>query len=107
MARKDKLSTTSLDTYGSSQGQNNQVRRKTNVSEKSIANLHPRAKSEVVRKKKFMQLDIIEFEDYLNRMAKYKKMTRTKYILSLIRADKELHETEYAMLRNLSDFDTK
>lgn len=107
MARKDKLSTTSLDTYGSSQSQNNQVLRKTTVSEKSIANLHPRAKSEVVRKKKFMQLDIIEFEDYLNRMSKYKKMTRTKYILSLIKADKELHEEEYAMLRNLSDFDPK
>ena len=105
MARKDKLSTTSLDTYGSSQSQDNQVRRKTNVSEKSIANLHPRAKSEVVKKKKFMQLDIIDFEDYLNRMSKYKKMTRTKYILSLIKADKELHEEEYEMLRNLSEFD--
>lgn len=105
MARKDKLSTTSLDTYGSSQSQDNQVRRKTNVSEKSIANLHPRAKSEVAKKKKFMQLDIIDFEDYLNRMSKYKKMTRTKYILSLIKADKELHEEEYEMLRNLSEFD--
>ena len=106
MARKDKLSTTSLDTYGSSQSQDNQVRRKTNVSEKSIANLHPRAKIEVVRKKKFMQLDIIEFEDYLNRMSKYKKMTRTKYILSLIRADMELHEEEYEALKNLSAFDS-
>ena len=40
-----------------------------------------------------------------NYRSKYKKMTRTKYILSLIRADKELHEEEYEMLRNLSGYD--
>ena len=108
MARKDKLATTALDNYGMAAGQQDQVeKKKSNVSPKSIANLHPRAKSEVKRITKYMQLDIIEFEDYLNRMSKYRGMTRTKYIQSLIRADMELHEEEYEALKNLSAFDSK
>lgn len=110
MAGKDKLATTALDNYGKAAGQQDQVKKKkSNVSPKSIANLHAPTKSEVEVKRatKYMTLDIIEFEDYLNRMSKYKGMTRTKYIQSLIRADMELHEREYGALRNLSDFDTK
>lgn len=110
---KPKVSTTSLDIY---QGESEQQRqgkeqkeKKSNVSPNSIANLKAPTKSEVEVKRatKYMTLDIIEFEDYLNRMSKYKGMTRTKYILSLIRADMELHEREYGALRNLSAFDTK
>ena len=52
-----------------------------------------------------MQLDIIQFDDYLHRIAKYKRMTRTKYILSLIKQDYETHKEEYEMLKNLSEFD--
>lgn len=102
MARKNKLDTTSLDSYGSSSGQ--QASTKSNVSPRSIKNLHPRQKGSG-RDKKYMQLDIYEFEDYLNRMAKYKRMTRTAYIQSIIRADMEQHVMEYEALKSLPDYD--
>lgn len=70
---------------------------------KSLENLRPRQKGE--SPKKYMQLNIYEFEDYLNRMSKYKKMTRTKYILSLIAKDYAEHEDEYKALKLLTDYD--
>ncbi len=100
MAKKNKLNTTALDTYGSEQTTGEKT---SNVHPNSLANLHPRKSGR--SEKKYMQLDIKEFEDYLNRMSKYKGMTRTKYILSIIRRDYEAHEAEYEMLKNLSGFD--
>lgn len=100
MAKKNKLNTTALDTYGSETAA---AEKTSNIHPNSIANLRPREKGRAA--KKYMQLDILEFEDYLNRMAKYKGMTRTKYILSIIRQDYEAHEEEYKMLKNLSGFD--
>ena len=101
MAKKDKLKTTALDNYGSETAA---AEKTSNVHPNSIANLRPRkpGKSD----KKYMQLDIIEFEDYLNRMAKYKGMTRTKYILSLIQQEMDTHVEEYNLLKNLSEYDT-
>lgn len=107
MARKDRLDTTALKNYGGGSGGNqpDPEQKKSNVNPRSLANLRPRAKGR--SDKKYMQLDIIEFEDYLNRMSKYKKTTRTKYIQELIRQDKKQHEDEYALLVNLSEFDKK
>ena len=101
MARKNKLDTTSLDSYGSAAGLTPPAKSKVNPA--SLKNLHPRKKGSG-REKKYMQLDIYEFEDYLNRMAKYKRMTRTAYIQSLIRKDMEEHTAEYEALRSLPDF---
>lgn len=103
MAKKNKIDITALDNYGSDSGTVT-VEKTSNVHPNSIANLHPRIKEEP-KPTKYMQLNIIEFEDYLNRMAKYKGMTRTKYILNLIRQDYESHKEEYESLKNLSGFD--
>lgn len=108
MAKKTKLTTTSLDNYGSpTEFEIDSVEKNTakqhNIHPNSLKNLHPRTDGKT--EKKYMQLDIKEFEDYLNRMAKYKGMTRTKYIQSLIKKDYEAHIEEYELLKNLSRFD--
>lgn len=72
---------------------------KHKINENSLKNLQPRKKG--VREKKYMQLDIIEFEDYLNLMCKNQGVTRTKYILALIRKDFEEHRQEYELLQQL------
>lgn len=103
MAKKNRIDITALDNYGNESSSAAVDKTTSNVHPNSIANLHPRKKGKT--DKKYMQLDIMEFEDYLNRMAKYKGMTRTKYILGLIRADYEANKDEYEMLKNLSGFD--
>ncbi len=79
--------------------------KKSNINPKSLANLKPRAKGKT--EKKYMQLDIMGYEDYLNRMSHYKKMTRTKYIQELIKKDFEEHIDEYESLKKLKGFDKK
>ena len=103
MARKQALNTTSLTNYGNHPKPEEGTTRKINP--RSLENLRPRAKG--AKPKKYMQLDIADYEDYLNRMSKYKKMTRTKYITELIRQDYELHKDEYNLLKNLTEFDKK
>ena len=104
MAKKNMLNLTALDNSGSKTVKAAEPTEKaSNVSPNSIANLRPRKKG--IPPKKYMQLDIIEFDDYLHRIAKYKRMTRTKYILSLIKHDYETHKEEYEMLKKLSEFD--
>ena len=107
MAKKNRLSLTALDNYGSEAVKAPEAAEPTektsNVSPNSIANLRPRKQG--IPPKKYMQLDIIQFDDYLHRIAKYKRMTRTKYILSLIKQDYETHKEEYEMMKKLSEFD--
>ena len=81
------------------------VSAKTNMNPRSLANLRPRAKGKT--DKKYMQLDIMGFEDYLNKMSKYNKMTRTKYIQELIRKDAEAHKEEYKLLQELGKLSSK
>ena len=104
MARKSKIDTTALTNYGNTSTPDPE-KNKTNVHPNSLKNLHPRAKGK--SEKKYMQLDIIEFEDYLNRMSKYKGMTRTRYIQELIRQDFKNHEDEYNLLKNLPEYDKR
>ena len=104
MARKSKIDTTALTNYGNTSTQDPKEK-KTNIHPNSLRNLHPRAKGK--SDKKYMQLDIIEFEDYLNRMSKYKGVTRTKYLQELIRQDYLKHEDEYNLLKNLPEYDKK
>lgn len=107
MARKKSIDTTALINYGNSsvKEQDEKKEKKTNIHPNSIKNLRPRPEGKT--NKKYMQLDIIEFEDYLNRMSKYKGSTRTKYIQELIRQDYKKHEDEYSLLKNLPEFDKK
>lgn len=103
MARKKKTEGTEKAAKGSASKKSKGTSRTSNVSEKSIANLHPRmdGRSPV----KYMQVNVFGYDDYLYRMARYHKMTTTKYILSLIKKDKEEHEEEYESLQKLSEFD--
>ena len=104
MARKSKIDTTALTNYGNTSTPDLE-KNKTNIHPNSLKNLHPRAKGK--SEKKYMQLDIIEFEDYLNRMSKYKSVTRTRYIQELIRQDFKKHEDEYNLLKNLPEYDKR
>lgn len=72
---------------------------KHKINENSLKNLRPRQKG--VREKKYMQLDIMGFEEYLNLMSKNQGVTRTKYILALIKKDFEEHQKEYELLQQL------
>ena len=74
----------------------------SNVSEKSIANLHPRTDGKSPAR--YMQVNVYGYEDYLYRMARYRKMTTTKYVLELIKKDAEQHKADYESLKTLSDF---
>ncbi len=75
--------------------------RKSNVNPRSLENLRPRAKGR--SEKKYMQLDIIGYEDYLALMCKAQGITRTKYIQNLLREDYEKNKKKYELLRELRD----
>lgn len=68
---------------------------------KSQENLHPRKKGRTPTL--FMQLNIYEFEDYLNTMSKDEGIPRTKYIQKLIRKDMEERKERYELLKKLEE----
>lgn len=77
--------------------------RKTNFNPKSLENLKTNDRPKAPTK--YMQVNVYGYEDYLYRMARYNKMTTTKYLLSLIKKDKEAHAAEYESLQKLTEFD--
>lgn len=100
-----------LDTYGATTLTNYATdvtiepeaqEKKTSVNPKSIANLHERRDGKSPAK--YMQVNIYGYDDYLYRIARYNKMTTTKYVLALIRKDFEEHALEYEHLQELPEF---
>ena len=100
MARKPKADTSALDNYAAGSAA---VETHSNVSPKSIANLHPRTDGKAPTK--YMQVNVYGYDDYLYRMARYNNLTTTKYILSLIKKDAEEHAAEYEQLKTLPKYD--
>lgn len=101
MARK--INTDMLRNYAADSYQEDRESKKiSNVSPRSIANLHKRTDGKSPTK--YMQINVFEYEDYLYRMARYHKKTTTKYILSLIEKDAAEHEEEYTALKKLPEF---
>ena len=105
MARKTQNDLTALETYAAggesapAEGQDN----KTNYNPKSLENLKTNSRPKAPTK--FMQVNVYGYEDYLYRMARYKNMTTTKYLISLIEKDKAAHAAEYESLQKLTEFD--
>ncbi len=75
--------------------------KKSNVHPNSLANLHPRTPGRTP--KKYMQLDIKGFEEYLNLISKHHGVTRTRYIQNLIRKDMEENQDLYQALKTVRD----
>ena len=102
MARKPKSD--ALSRYAATAPETQEPQeKKSSVNPASLANLHPRQDGKSPTK--YMQINVYGYEDYLYRMARYNKMTTTKYVLSLIEKDRQEHAAEYKNLRMLSEFD--
>lgn len=124
MARKTQNDLTALKTYAAggepapAEGQD----KKTNYNPKSLENLKTNHRPKAPTK--YMQINLWDpanaanttdgrylrsifgedYEDYLYRMARYNKMTTTKYVLSLIRNDALEHIAEYNSLKTLKEY---
>ena len=103
MARKTDLDVFSMSSYAGDQAPEADTQ-KRKMNPNSLKNIHPRKKTGR-SEHKMISLDIYGYEDYLNRMSRYNKVTRTKYIQNLIQKDVEEHKDEYELLKNLSGFD--
>lgn len=101
-----------LDTYGAATLTNyaadtaaepTEQGKTSSVNPKSLANLHERRDGQTP--KKYMQVNVYGYDDYLYRISRYNKKTAAGYVLSLIKKDAEEHAAEYENLKNLSEFD--
>ena len=93
------LNTSSLDGYSADNS-----RGAAGAGNEKIDN-NKTAKSKGKSPTKYMQVNVYGYEDYLYRMARYHRMTTTKYLMSLIRKDAEEHQAEYESLKTLSEYD--
>ena len=78
--------------------------KKTSINQKSLANLHPRQAEDSTKEKKFMSVDITDYEDYLFRICKYEDTNRVRYIQSLIQDDMKKNEETYEILKKLDKY---
>jgi len=78
-------------------------KQKKNINPKSLENIHPREKGNPAPKK-FMQINIYGYQEYLDCMAYIKHMNRSQYILSLIKKDMEQNAVLYEELKKLPEF---
>ena len=99
MARKDRTDTSKLIDYAARSTKETE----RNIHPNSLANLKPNHREKAPTS--YMQVNVYGFDDYLYRMARYNKMTTTKYVLSLIRKDAEANAALYENLKALPAFD--
>lgn len=64
----------------------------------SLKNLKRRTKAEP-KAKKYMQIDVADYDDYLRYMAKLRNKPITKYVVELIKADYEQNKDLYEALK--------
>ena len=80
-------------------------RGKSPESKKALEKSRSQRKEKALEEKKMMQLNIIEHEDFLYRMAKYYELTVTKYLLNLIKEDEVRNASIYEKLKELPKYD--